>query len=168
MRTSEMSTTPSNKTTIALGILTVFVGAIPLLAMSGILPRASAPATDPAPSWMGWLIGAMFVGAGLIVIVRGVLGASDSSGDLPAGTPRALRLVNAMIAVGIVCALALLFTWVAFGPGARHFSVGVGGLWVSGSGAGDAIGRVAFGICAIVLWCMTGAFALAMLRGWRR
>jgi hypothetical protein len=33
-----MSGTTSNKVTIAVGILTVLVGSIPLLAMAGILP----------------------------------------------------------------------------------------------------------------------------------
>jgi membrane glycosyltransferase len=164
---AEMSSAPSNKTTIAMGVLSMAVGVIPLFAMSGILPRGSAPA-DPAPSWMGWLIGAMFVAAGFIVILRGVLGASDESGALPANAPRPLRLANDILAVGIVCALALLFSWVAFGPGPRHFSVGVAGLWMGTSGAGDAIGRVAFGFCAILIWCVIGAFAVITLRGWRR
>jgi hypothetical protein len=47
----------SNKVTIAVGMLAVLVGTIPLLALVGILPRGNEP-TDPAPSWMGFLIGA--------------------------------------------------------------------------------------------------------------
>jgi hypothetical protein len=158
-----------SKTTIALGLLTVLAGCVPLLAMSGILPRPTSPTADPAPLWMGWLIGAAFVGAGLNVTMRGILGgASETSGDLPPSAPRALRLANEMIAVGIVGALALSFSWVAFGPGPRHFSVGFNGLWLRGFGGGEMMGRVAFGFGAMLFWLMTAAFTVAMLRKWRR
>jgi hypothetical protein len=103
--------------------------------------------------------------------MRGLLGgASASSGDLPASAPRLLRLANDTIAVGIVCALALMFSWVAFGPGPRHFSmsIGFGGLWMGGFGGGNMLGRVVFGFGAILCWCVTGAFAVAIVRRWRQ
>jgi hypothetical protein len=166
---ADMTSVAPSKTTIALGLLTVLVGCVPLLAMSGILPRTPSPRADPAPLWMGWLIGAAFVGAGLSVTMRGILGgASESSGDLPASAPPALRLANDTIAVGIVGALALSFSWVAFGPGPRHFSIGFNGLWVRGFGGGDLMGRVAFGFGAMLFWCVTGAFARAFVRRWRK
>jgi hypothetical protein len=157
----------SNKVTIAVGMLAVLVGTIPLLALVGILPRGNEPA-DPAPSWMGFLIGAMFVGAGLIVILRGALNVSDQSDALPASAPRAMRLANDTIGLGIVCGLAMLFSWVAFEPGARHFSIGVAGLWMPTSGSGDTVGRVAFGFGAVLFWCITVAMTVMTLRKWRR
>jgi hypothetical protein len=165
-----MGSTAPSKITITVGILSTLIGFIPVLALLGILPRGNEPA-DPAPEWMGWLIGAVFVGAGLIVIMRGALGsADDSSSTLPASAPRALRLLHDTIGVGIVCGLAAMFTWVAFGPGPRHFSVSVGGvgLFMHTSGAGDAIGRVAFGLFAIVIWCLTAAYARSLVRRWRQ
>jgi hypothetical protein len=165
---SEMGSTASSKVTIAVGVLTVLLGCIPFLAMMGILPRSNEPA-DPAPEWMGWLIGAVFVGAGLIVIMRGAVGsADDSSGTLPATAPRALRLLNDALGVGIAGGLAAMFTWVAFGPGPRHFSVSVDGLFMHTSGSGDTIGRIAFGFGAIVIWCITAAFGVAVVRRWRQ
>jgi hypothetical protein len=165
---SDMASTAPDKTTIAVGILTTLLGCIPLLVMTGVLPRGSEPPADPAPSWMGWMIGAVFVGAGLLVIMRGAWGGvSDTSGDLPASAPRVLRLANDMIGVGIACGLAAMFSGVAFGPGPRHFSVDLDGLFMQTSGAGDMIGRVAFGFGAILFWCVTGLFALAVVRRWR-
>src|SRR4051794_27571996 len=157
-RMPDMASIAPSKTTIAVGVLTTLMGCIPLLAVTGVLPRATTAAADPAPAWMGWLIGASFIGAGLIVTMRGGLGgASQSSGDLPASAPRVLCLANDTIAVGIVCALALMFSWVAFGPGPRHFSMslGFGGLWMGGFGGGDMLGRVAFGFGALLCWCVT-------------
>src|ERR1043166_1241057 len=83
-RMTDMTSVAPSKTTVAMGVLSMAVGIVPLLAMSGILPRPTSPQADPAPLWMGWLIGAAFVGAGLNVIMRGILGgASESSGELP-------------------------------------------------------------------------------------
>lgn len=158
----------SNKVTIAVGVLTMLIGLIPLLVLMGILPRGSASPADPAPDWLGLLIGAVFAGAGFIVIMRGALGsADDSSGTLPASAPRALRLLNDLLGVGIVASLAMIFSWVAFGPGPRHFSVNVAGLFMHTSGSGDTIGRIAFGFGAILIWCMTAAFAVVIVRRWR-
>lgn len=162
-----MGGTTSNRITIALGLMTVLVGSIPLLAMAGVLPRASEPA-DPAPSWMGWLIGAMFVGAGLIVTARGVLQVSDASGDFPQSAPRWLRLANRVIGFGIACGLAIMFTWVAFGPGPRHFSIGLNGVWLRGFGSGERLGRVAFGFGAILTWVFIGAVTVRAVRNARR
>jgi hypothetical protein len=165
---SDIGGTTPNKTIIAVGVLTIALGVIPLLAMSGVLPRGNPP-TDPAPAWMGWLIGATFVGAGLIVVMRGASGSiGDSSGALPASAPRLLRAANDLLSVGIVWSLAVLITWVAFGPGPRHFSVTGGGLSVLTSGSGDTIGRVAFGIGSIMCWCVAAAVTAMTVRRWRR
>jgi hypothetical protein len=52
--------------------------------------------------------------------------------------------------MGIAYGLAALFTWVAFGPGPRHFSKGIDGLFFTGSG--DTMGRVAFGFGPMFGW----------------
>jgi hypothetical protein len=164
-----MNSTAPSKVTIAVGVLTTMLGCIPLLAMAGILPRASAPTADPTPAWMGWVIGAVFVGAGLIAIMRGALGgASESSGDLPATAPCVFRAANDTIGFGIVWGMAAMFTWAAFGPGPRHFSIGFDGLWIRGFAGSDIMGRIAFGFGAILFWCATAAFAVTIARRWRR
>jgi hypothetical protein len=154
------------RTAMVMGLLSMAVGMIPLLAMMGVLPHGQAP-SDPAPSWMGWLIGLMFVAAGILLIIRSFTGA-DADGALPATGNRLLRGFYELLSLGIVCSLGALFTWVAFGPGPRHFSVSAGGFAMSTSGGGDMVGRIAFGFGSVLTWCALGAFLLAAVRRWRR
>jgi hypothetical protein len=153
-----------NWTIIAFGVFAMVVGALPLLTVLGILPHAQH-ASDPAPSWMGWLIGLMFGGAGISIIMQGVMGA-DARGALPESAPRSLRMAQELLGVFIVCALASLFTWIAFGPGVRHFSVSAGGF--STPTSGDMMGRIAFGFGAMLVWCFAAYAVTTTLRRWRQ
>src|ERR1700722_10907373 len=158
-----MSDKPS-KTMIAVGILTTAIGMIPLLMALGILPHAQDP-SDPTPPWVVSLIGLVFASAGLAVVMKGAFGSdSDANGALPAGPPRLLRAAYDALVVVIVCSLGGVFTWIAFGPGVRHFTVSAGGLSMPTSGAGDTMGRVAFGFGAVLIWCVAGAILVTMLR----
>ena len=162
-----MGNAASKATTITVGILTVFVGLIPLLAMTGVLPQAQHTPADPAPSWMGWLIGLMFVSAGVIVTARGIWGGATASDDqLPSTVPWPLRALNDVLGTGIALGLAALFTWVAFGPGPRHFSVGIEGVFFPSSG--ETPGRIAFGFGAVLGWLITALMVRTVLRRWRR
>ncbi|HEY4114647.1 MAG TPA: hypothetical protein VGM17_11370 [Rhizomicrobium sp.] len=159
----------TDKTAIAVGVLTIGIGIIPVLVMLGILPRGT-PGPDPAPDWLGWMIGAVFVAAGIIVVLKGLANsANDASGLLPASVPGPIRALHDLLSVGIVFGLAAMFTWVAFGPGPRHFamSMSVGGLSVLTHGSGDMPGRIAFGFGAILFWCVAAAMALQTARRWR-
>jgi hypothetical protein len=149
-----------NKVIIAAGIFAMAIGALPLLTALGVLPHAHN-STDPAPSWMAWLIGLMFGGAGISIVMRGVLG-GDANGSLPEGTPRWLRAVHELIGVFIIFSFAILFSWIAFGPGTRHFSVSTGG--VSTPASGETMGRVAFGIGAVLTWCFAAYAVVVSLR----
>jgi hypothetical protein len=157
-----------NKTYIVAGLFAMAIGALPLLTAMGILPQAQHAPSDPAPSWMGWLIGLIFASAGVSVIVRGFVGGSADTGELPASAPRSLRVVNELIGVFIICALAMLFTWIGFGAGTRHFAVSSGGMSTMTSGSGDSMGRVAFGFGAILFWCLAAYAVVTTLRRWRR
>ena len=157
----------ANKIHIAMGLLAMAVGTIPLLAVLGILPtRPPAPGDDPA--WIGGAIGLAFFLAGVVAIVRGFAGADDSSGELPQTSPRPLRAVYDLIAMPIPVLLAMLLSWVAFGPGERHFSVagGSGGMGIATTGGGDIVGRVAFGFGAVFAWLFVGYAVLSLARRW--
>lgn len=137
-----MDGTKTDKTTVAVGILTIGLGLVPVRVMLGILPRGN-PGPDPGPEWMGWLIGAVFVAAGIIVALKGLAGsANDARGLLPATVPRGVRAIHDLLSLGIVFGLAAMFTWVGFGPGPRHFSMSmsVGGLMMLTHGSGDILG----------------------------
>ena len=100
----------------------------------------------------------------MAVIVRSFAGADASSGELSENAPRALRAVYDLMVAAIPILLAVLFTWVAFGPGERHFTVsgGSGGSAVAMpvSGGGQIIGRVAFGFAAALGWVIAGLMGL--------
>ena len=141
---------------IVVGVLTAAVGTLPLLAAFNIIPSRPPHASD-APAWIGAAIGPAFFLAGIVSIVNGLAGAGDSSGELSATAPRALRgLYNSMGAV-ITVLLAMMLTWVAFGPGERSFSVSGGdAVSVVVSGGSQIMGRVAFGFVAILAWLLVG------------
>jgi hypothetical protein len=61
------------------------------------------------------------------------------------------RIRGFLVGVLVTC-LALIFDWIAFGPGERHFSgaMSFGGSWI-GSRSDGTSGRIAFGVAAAVL-----------------
>ena len=85
--------------------------------------------------------------AGLVFVLAGLLVLGPARWQLP-------------LATLMVTALALVFDWVAFGPGERHFtgSVGAGSVqasWASGEYAGRAffgLFALLFDIAAVGLW----------------
>ena len=96
---------------------------------------------DPfkAENLIGVPFGLAFVFAGIIV-------------SLPPGAERWRNLLGALV----VTCMALIFDWVAFGPGERHFTGSINGF---GYVPSQTFGRVAFGlfavifdICAILAW----------------
>ena len=63
-----------------------------------------------------------------------------------------MRVVRYLAMVAIFVSFAAIGSWVAFGPGDRAFTVSV----PFGSGpASEIVGRVAFGIGAIITWLCT-------------
>ena len=157
----------SNKTVILLGIVSIAIGAIPFLTTLGIIPHGPV-SSDTEPLWTDWLIGLAFAGAGILVVMKGITGKIDSANDaMPAKTPLAGAVYD-LLSLVIVCSLALVFTWIAFGPGPRHFSLSGGGLSIPISGFGDTVGRVAFGFGSLLFWFLFCAIAIAMMRRRRR
>ena len=159
----------SRKTVIATVALTWALGCIPpWLAASGLLPHGPA-SSDQAPVWLAWIFGLVFFLAGLAVIVKTLAGGDlDAGGGLPLTAPRAVRAAYDVIVTAIVVSLATLFSWVAFGAGARHFSVyAEGGVnSVSLDGSGEMSGRVAFGLAAILGWVIVCSVMVSIARRW--
>jgi hypothetical protein len=72
---------------------------------------------------------------------------------MPPGTSWSIRLVQYLLGLAIVSLMTAVFTWVAFGPGTRHFSTTVSlPFWSSTKASGETFGRAAFGFGAALLW----------------
>ena len=63
---------------------------------------------------------------------------------------------NISIGLAIFVCFGLIASWVAFGPGGRHFS---GTIIFGDAAANAAIGRTVFGLGAVIVWLATAAFA---------
>ena len=157
-----------NKSTLWAGALAFVSGFIPCLGMFGILPHNNAP-VDHSADWLGWLICGMFMATGVILFLRGFLNRpDDTNADLSPTAPIVLRLVHDVFVLAIIGGLAIVLSWVAFGPGARHFSMSIGGWSSMTSGTGDLIGRAAFGLGAILGWAMVWMALVSTIRRWKQ
>lgn len=161
-----MSATPlSPKAAVALGLAVSAMGALIVLLAAGVIPGGDA--SREAPRWVVAAAGLAFVLAGAAMIVGyAVAGGAAPDSDLPPGTPRWVRVTQSLLGLGIIAALAAVGTWVAFGPGPRAFSVT---LPFVGRGPGDeTVGRVAFGIGAVLMWIFLVVFVVVSVRRIRR
>jgi hypothetical protein len=124
------------------------------------------PKPGDAPPWVGVMAGLVVVLAGLAVIVGyGVASGVAPDGDLAADTPLGIRAVQYVLGLGIAVGLAVIATWVAFGPGPREFTAtsSVGTRVV-----GEMSGRVVFGVGAVLRWLFTVMVGVVSLRRLRR
>jgi ABC-type branched-subunit amino acid transport system permease subunit len=133
----------SRRQSVLMGLVFVAAGAYPFAIGIGL--AQARPGSVHAPLWVVALAGGCFVLVGALLL------APD----------RDVRL-KGLVGGVLVTAMALIFDWVAFGPGERHFSgaLSIGGM-AARSGTGETGGRIAFGVAAVLL----DAFALW---GWYR
>jgi hypothetical protein len=144
---------------LLIGLLAIAMGALAALAVSGLLPGKSAG----APIWIGVAGGMIFVFAGGALVLRWFAGGEAHDSELPESSPRWLRASYSLIGLACIGLLAAIGTWVAFGPGERAFTMTIP---YGGSGPGNqSIGRIAFGVGALVSWLF---FILAARSYWRR
>ena len=144
---------------VIIGLVCTAFGVVMILGGLGVL--ALTPAADgPSPPWVLVCAGLMFVFVGAAVIVGfAVAGGSGPDGDLPAGTPFSVRLIQYVLGLGAVGSMTAVFTWIAFGPGERHFSTtAVLPFMVHRGASDDTSGRVVFGIGAVLI----GIFLLTL------
>jgi hypothetical protein len=145
------------KAAIFLGLMAVAIGLLAILLSLGLL--GSAPSSKPTEnSWLGVVFGIAFLFAGISAIIQAVAARGyPTTAELPASTPTWLRLLHTLLGLGIIISLGAMFTWIAIGPGKREFT---------GSGAifGETVGRIAFGIGAMLFWIALGVFVFTKLR----
>ena len=152
---------PSRGTTIGVGAIFAAIGFYIVLVGLGVLPP---PGEANAPMWVVLLAGLCFLLGGLgVLLPAAVTGEVRDDGELPAGAPYWLRVFQYLLVLTIFAAFAMIGSFVAFGPGTRSFSVSV--PFVSTSGGSEILGRVAFGVGAIITWL---CLVLVAVGGWRK
>lgn len=144
-------------------------GAIVMLAglpitLIGLGILQPSPKTLHAPLWVALCAGLAFMLAGATVSLGAL--SKEADGSLPASAPLPLRLLQYVLGLGIVSALALVGSWVAFGPGERNFKSSISFLGASHPFvSGETMGRAMFGIGAVLCWL----FLIFVARqGWRK
>jgi hypothetical protein len=151
---AEPTAPTADRSLIVIGILTAAAGLyFALVGIAAVPP----PSRINGPIWLALVVGAVFFAAGISVIVRGLSGADDQSGDLPDSAPVWMKTVYWLDSVIAAAGLAAIGTWVAFGGGTRHFNMAGP---IAGP-VGEGIGRTIFGIGAIITWLIALAFARA-------
>ena len=146
---------------IAVGTICAASGAYFVLASLGFVPLSGKVY---APMWVLLLAGLCFLLGGLAVLIpAAVTGEVRPDGELPAGAPAWLRLLQYLLGLMILGSLASIGTWIAVGPGDRSFSSTISSITTS-SGS-EMPGRVVFGFGAIMTWLAMIAIGIS---GWRR
>ncbi len=126
----------------------------------GLLPVPGGPRNLHGPLWIVLLAGLAFFLGGVAVVIQ-VVGKANASGDLPAGAPYWIRIVQYLIGVAIFASFAMMGSWIAFGGGPRQFS---GSFMFFDGGTNAMIGRAALGFGAMICWLGTIAFAVSGAR----
>ena len=135
-------------------------GAYFILVGAGFLPVPGGPSNLHGPLWLLVCAGLAFFLAGVAIAIQ-TFGHANAVGELPADTSRWMRVLQYLIGVVIFGCFGAIASWVAFGPGERHFS---GTFLFFDPATNAAIGRTAFGIGAVIIWLCTAAVAASGLR----
>jgi hypothetical protein len=145
-----MGSTPSPRAAVVYGLVCAGFGVAIVLAGLGVLPSKGAH----APPWVIVCAGLAFVLMGAALIVGfAVAPGRGPDGDMLPDTPFAVRVIQYLLGLSLVGLMTAICTWIAFGPGERHFSSSVSLPFIARrSASGETSGRVAFGIGAVLLW----------------
>jgi hypothetical protein len=147
----------SPKSTIIFGVIAASIGVFYILLAGGIFGPIAKQHDQGAPAWLGIVAGLIFLFGGSAVVIQTSLRNANAGEGLPPNTPFWLRSFYQLLCLGIVASLGIVATWVAFGPGERRFT---------GSGAflGEAGGRAAFGIGAVLIWIVLAFIIFSAVR----
>ena len=150
-----------------MGVVFILAGVVPVLGGLGIVDLHP---TEGTPGWMGVCAGLAFILAGLAVIngyaiARGV----GPNGNLAPDTPFLIILMQHLLGLGIMLLMTTMTGWIAFGQGARHFSMTIALPFIAGaSQSGELSGRIAFGVATVLLVAMTLVLGWTGVRRLRR
>jgi hypothetical protein len=128
------------------GIFAIAIGGSIILVSLDIIRTPDS--SFHAPRWLAGMAGGVFVLAGLSVLFRELSGLLTWSECLSGF----MRTVQRVLVILIVAFMAGIANWVAFGPGERSYSGSAGGASLTlFFNCGDVMGRIVFGIGALLL-----------------
>jgi hypothetical protein len=152
---------PPSRTTLVLAMLaTAGFGLYFSLIGLGVLPVPGGPKTLHGPLWIVLAAGVVFLLGGIAVALQDAAGADLDTGELPKDAARWVRVAQYLIGVTIFACFGLIGSWIAFGPGDRAFSGTVP--------VGTTLGRIMFGIGAVIVWLGLIAYAVSGARKLRK
>jgi len=126
---------------IGLGALAAVIGFYLVLAALSLLP---APGGPDALMLLVFAVGFCYLLGGLRIMIPAIVMDEGGAGEPPAKRP--LRMAQYVFALAVVMAVAMVASFILLGPGLH------GSLPFSSNNSLDMIGRIAFGIGAIVVW----------------
>jgi len=162
---NRVTSSPSQLTprrAVVLGLAFVVMSALPILGGLGVIDLKLTLGT---PRWVGVGAGVVFLLAGLTLIVDGASGAIGTDGQLSNDAPRWVHVFQSLMGFGIVGTMGAIVSWIAFGPGERHFSTTISlpfGWWRPSNS--ETSGRWAFGIAAALIWCIIAGVIVVSIR----
>jgi hypothetical protein len=138
-----LSEPASRRAVLIVGFAALIAGLFPLAIALGWF--ALPPSKLHAPTWVVGVGGAFFNLCGLAILM-----------------PERFSRARGFLASLAVTALAIVFNWVAFGPGERKFSATLSlGTFMAASPSSENAGRAVFGLFAVLV-------SLLALWGWVR
>jgi hypothetical protein len=133
-----------------LGLALAAAGLYFMLGAGGVLPLPEAN----GPAFVVFCAGAAFLFAGLTCMVSAKAGMGAGMAGhrtaVPDGAAPWIKLAYRVFGIGVAGALAIVGTWIAIGSGPRAFTISdaFGEMQTSG----QTLGRVVFGLGAVIVW----------------
>jgi hypothetical protein len=156
---------PSPRMEAVVGLLVMAFGVFTILGAFGVVPVTVAP--DLRGS--AWVI----VCAGVGILLIGLAFIVGLTARSSMWISFRIQLIQYLIDLGIVGLFTGVFTWIAVGPGPRHFAMAIAIPFMTSRSQGREIpGRIMFGVGAALLWLMLIGVGVSgarkLIRSYRR
>jgi hypothetical protein len=152
------STVVSPRGATIVGLATVAMGVVVVLL--ALRPDAALE----APRWVVVLTGLIFVLGGAAIIVGYGLAGASADGQLPPGTPVAVRVIQLALGLGLLATMTVVAGWIAFAPGEQRFGGTLALPFVAWHGASnETLGRIVFGAGAVLMLAVVAATGIRQI-----
>jgi hypothetical protein len=147
------------------GLLVMAFGVFTILGAFGVVPVTVAPDLRGSE----WVI----VCAGVSILLIGLAFIVGLTARSSTWISLRIQLIQYLIGLGIVGLFTGVFTWIAVGPGPRHFAMAIAIPFMTSRSQGSEIpGRIMFGFGAALLWLMLIGVGVSgarkLIRSYRR